>query len=187
LTENQGGEEYPTNRKKAQRIGHILHRSCFLKLVTEGKIEEKIEVMGRCGRRCKKLLDDLQEKEQILETERQSTRSHSVKNSLYKRQWTFHKTDYRMNEGYTKLYYQKFLHNILFPVYVQAWIKFVSLLQNTCSVKLESCSLLQERFILKITNGNPSSYNKMLHCHTTHLNKSTVPTSISQNFKQPEN
>jgi len=141
--------------------------------------------MGRWGRRCKKLLDDLQEKEQILEIKRQNTRSHSVKNSLCKRQWTFHKTDYGMNKGYTKLYYQKFLHNILFPEYVQAWIKFVSLFQETCSVKLDSCILLQDHFILKIRNRNPSSYNKMLHHHITRLNKSTVPTSISQNFKQP--
>jgi hypothetical protein len=51
----------------------------------EGKIEEKTEVMGRQGIRCKKLLDDLQIKEQILEIERQNTRSHSVKNSLYKK------------------------------------------------------------------------------------------------------
>jgi hypothetical protein len=95
-----------------------LCRNCLPKLVIEGKIEEKIEVMGRRGRRCKKLLDELQVKKQILEIERQSTRSQSVKNSPYKKQWTLHKTDYRLNEGYTKLYYQKFLHNILFPEYV---------------------------------------------------------------------
>jgi hypothetical protein len=94
------------------------------------------------------------------------SRTHSIK-----RLWTSHKTDYRINEGYTKLYYQKFLHNILFPEYVQAWIKFVSLFQKTCSVKLDSCILLQESCNLKIRNRNPSSYNKMLHCQTTCHNK----------------
>ena len=156
-----------TERRKAKWISHILRRNCLLKLVIEGKIEEKIEVTGRRGRRRKKLLDYLQVKEQILEIERQNTRSYSVKSSLYKKQWTLHKTDYRMNEGYTKLYYQKFLHNILFPEYVQAWIKFVSLFQKTCSVNLDSCILLQECFILKIRTRNPSSCNKTLHYHTT--------------------
>jgi hypothetical protein len=42
-----------------------LLRNCLLKLVIGAKIEEKREVMGRQGRRCKKLLDDLQEKRAI--------------------------------------------------------------------------------------------------------------------------
>jgi hypothetical protein len=33
----------------------------------------------------------------ILEIERKSTRSHSVKNCLWKKLWTCRKTDYRMN------------------------------------------------------------------------------------------
>ena len=37
-------------RRKANWTGHILHRSCLLKHVTE-YIEEMIEVMGRGGRR----------------------------------------------------------------------------------------------------------------------------------------
>jgi hypothetical protein len=55
-----------------------LHRNCLLKHVIERKIGGGIELKGR--RRCKKLLDDL--KETILETERGSTRSLYVKNSL---------------------------------------------------------------------------------------------------------
>jgi len=43
--------------RKAKRIGHILCRSCFLEHVAE----EKIEGMGRRGRRRKWLLDDLNE------------------------------------------------------------------------------------------------------------------------------
>ena len=48
-------------RRKADWIGHTLRRNCFLKHVTEGKIEGRIEVMGRHGRRHKQLLDDLKE------------------------------------------------------------------------------------------------------------------------------
>jgi hypothetical protein len=48
-------------RRKAKWIGQILHRNCLLKHVIEGKIEGRIEVTGRRGRRCKQLLDDLQE------------------------------------------------------------------------------------------------------------------------------
>ena len=48
-------------KRKANWIGHILRRNCFLKQVTEGKIQGGIEVTGRQGRRCRKLLDDLKE------------------------------------------------------------------------------------------------------------------------------
>jgi hypothetical protein len=47
---------------KANWIGHILHRKCLLQWVTEGKIQGEIEVTGRQGRRCRKLLDDLKER-----------------------------------------------------------------------------------------------------------------------------
>jgi hypothetical protein len=43
-------------------IGHILQRNCLLQQVTEGKIKGVIEVTGRQGRRCRKLLDDLKER-----------------------------------------------------------------------------------------------------------------------------
>jgi len=49
-------------RRKDDWIGHILCRNCRLKRVIEGKIEERIEVTGRRGRRRKKLLDELKEK-----------------------------------------------------------------------------------------------------------------------------
>jgi hypothetical protein len=49
-------------RRKANWIGHILHRNCLLKHVIEGKLEGRIEMMGRRGRRHKQLLDDLKEK-----------------------------------------------------------------------------------------------------------------------------
>jgi hypothetical protein len=50
------------NRKKANWIGHVLRRNCLLKHVIEGKIEGRIEVRRRRGRRRKQLLDDLKEK-----------------------------------------------------------------------------------------------------------------------------
>ena len=47
---------------KANWIGHILRRNCLLQRVTEGKIQGGIEVTGRQGRRCRKLLNDLKER-----------------------------------------------------------------------------------------------------------------------------
>jgi hypothetical protein len=49
-------------RRKANWIGHILPRNCLLKRVIEGKIEGRIEMTGKRGRRRKQLLDDLKEK-----------------------------------------------------------------------------------------------------------------------------
>jgi hypothetical protein len=49
-------------RRKANWIGHILRRNCLLKHVIEGKLEVRIEMTGRRGRRRKQLLDDLKEK-----------------------------------------------------------------------------------------------------------------------------
>jgi hypothetical protein len=43
-------------------IGHILRGNCLLRQVIEGKIKGGIEVIGRRGRRRRKLLDDLKER-----------------------------------------------------------------------------------------------------------------------------
>jgi hypothetical protein len=48
--------------RKANWIGHILHRNCFLQRFTEGKVQGGIEVTGRQRRRRTKLLDDLKER-----------------------------------------------------------------------------------------------------------------------------
>jgi len=40
-------------RRKDNWMGHVLPRNCLLKYVTEEKIEERIEVTGRRGRRRK--------------------------------------------------------------------------------------------------------------------------------------
>jgi len=49
-------------QRQANCIGHILGRNCLLKHVIEGKIEGRVEVTARRGRRRKQLLDDLKEK-----------------------------------------------------------------------------------------------------------------------------
>jgi hypothetical protein len=49
-------------RRKDYWIGHILRRNCLLKHLIEGKLEGRIEMTGRRGRRRKQLLDDLKKK-----------------------------------------------------------------------------------------------------------------------------
>jgi hypothetical protein len=58
-------------RRKADWICHILLRNCLVKYVIEGKLDGRIPMTGRRGRRRKQLLDDLKEKKRcwILEEE----------------------------------------------------------------------------------------------------------------------
>jgi len=49
-------------KRKANWIGHILRRNCLLQQVIERKIKGGIEVMGRQGRRHRKLLNDLKDR-----------------------------------------------------------------------------------------------------------------------------
>ena len=49
-------------KRKANWIGHILRRNCLLKQVIEGKTKGEMGVTRRRGRRCKKLLDDLEDR-----------------------------------------------------------------------------------------------------------------------------
>jgi len=53
---------FEISKRKANWIGHILRRNCILQRVIEGKIKGGIEMTGRRGRRCRKLLDDLKER-----------------------------------------------------------------------------------------------------------------------------
>jgi hypothetical protein len=53
---------HTVKRKMADWFGRILRRNCILKSVIEGKIEGKIAVTGRGGRRRMQLLDDFKEK-----------------------------------------------------------------------------------------------------------------------------
>jgi hypothetical protein len=49
-------------RRTANCVGHILRRNWLLKHVIEGKIERRIDVTWRRGRRRKQLMNDLKEK-----------------------------------------------------------------------------------------------------------------------------
>jgi len=49
-------------RRKANWIGHILHKTCLLRHVFEGQIEGRSVVTARRGGRLKQLLGDLKEK-----------------------------------------------------------------------------------------------------------------------------
>jgi hypothetical protein len=58
---------HTVKRRKANWIGHILRRNCLLKHVIDGKLEGRIEMTGRRGRRRKQLLYDLKEKRRYCE------------------------------------------------------------------------------------------------------------------------
>ena len=50
------------SKRKANWIAHILRRNCLLQRVNEGKLKGGMEVIGRRGRRRRKLLDELKER-----------------------------------------------------------------------------------------------------------------------------
>jgi hypothetical protein len=67
--------------RTANWIGHILRRNCFLKHVIEGKLDGRIEMPVRRGRRRKQLLVDVKEnrrywklKEEVLDCNLRRTR-----------------------------------------------------------------------------------------------------------------
>jgi len=64
---------------KANWIGHILRRNCLLQWVIKENIKGGIEVTGRRGRRCRKLLDDLKERRGY---------SHLKEEALDRTKWT---------------------------------------------------------------------------------------------------
>jgi hypothetical protein len=49
---------YEIRTRKANCFGYILRRNCLIQRVIKGKIQNWIEMRGRQGRRCRKLLDD---------------------------------------------------------------------------------------------------------------------------------
>jgi hypothetical protein len=68
-------------------IKSVRYSSSLLKHVIEGKLEGRVEVTVRQGRRCKQLLDYFKEKEDtVIYTG--SIRSQCVEKSLWKRLWT---------------------------------------------------------------------------------------------------
>jgi hypothetical protein len=93
-------------RRKANWIGHILRRNCLLKHVIKGKLEERIEMTGRRGRRRKQLLDDFKEKRRYWKLKEEALDRTLWKTGFGRALRTCRKTDYRMNEYY---WYIKFL------------------------------------------------------------------------------
>jgi hypothetical protein len=60
--EEQRNILHEIRKRMANWIGHILRRNCLLQRVIKGKIQGGIEVIGRRGRKRRKLLDDLKER-----------------------------------------------------------------------------------------------------------------------------
>jgi hypothetical protein len=69
-------------QRKDNWIGQILRRTLLVKHLIQRKINGRIEVTERRGRRRKKLLVDLKEKRGLLELKRACNSSHSVEMSL---------------------------------------------------------------------------------------------------------
>jgi hypothetical protein len=84
-------------RRKAHWIGHTLRRNCLLNHVAEGKIQGRIEVRRIRRTRRRQLLDVLDEKRGFCKL-KDTTRSHSVETSLWKRLWTYRKINNRIND-----------------------------------------------------------------------------------------
>ena len=81
--------------KRRQLTGLVI--SCVGTAFWNTLLKERIEVMGRRGRRVKQLLDDLKER-RATGDERRSTRSHPLENWLWKWLWTCRKADCGMND-----------------------------------------------------------------------------------------
>ena len=84
------------NKRKANCMGHILHRNCLLKYVIEGKLEGRIEVTGRRGKRRKDQMDDREGKRVCLKLETE-TLDCALESSLWKKLNKCRKTNYRTN------------------------------------------------------------------------------------------
>jgi hypothetical protein len=74
-------------RRKENWIGHILHRNCLLKHVIGGKIEGRVKVTRRQGRRRTQKLDDLNEARGYWELKEEALDC-TLENSLWKRMMT---------------------------------------------------------------------------------------------------
>ena len=86
------------NRTKVKRIGHSWRRNCLLKHVIEGKIEGRIEVTGRLGRRREQLLDDVKETRGCWKLKEEALDRTVWRNGFRKRLGTCRKADCRRNE-----------------------------------------------------------------------------------------
>jgi len=78
-------------------IGHTLRRNSIVKRVIDRKIERRIKVIGRRGRRSKQLLGTLWIRKHAADRKRKH-RNTSVENSCRKKLWTCRKTGYVINQ-----------------------------------------------------------------------------------------
>ena len=73
---------------------YILRRNWLLQQVIEGKIKGGIEVTGRQGRRCRKLLDDLKERRGWCNLKEEALDRTMWRARFGRGFWTCRKTDY---------------------------------------------------------------------------------------------
>jgi hypothetical protein len=62
LDEVEEQQAHTTNIRNANCTGHTLLRNCLLKHIIKGKIDGRIAVTRRRGRRRKQILDDVRKK-----------------------------------------------------------------------------------------------------------------------------
>ena len=88
----QGNILYEIRKWKANWIGHILRRNCFLIQVIEGKIKGEMEVTRIRGRRRRKiLLDDLKDRRGYSHLKKEAL---DVDESFWRGFWTCRQTEY---------------------------------------------------------------------------------------------
>ena len=78
---------YKVKSSKANCIGHILLRNCLLNQPSEVKIEGRIKVTGRRGRRGKQSLDRLKETKEYWKLKAEALDSTLWRTRFWERLW----------------------------------------------------------------------------------------------------
>jgi hypothetical protein len=94
----EGNILHTIKRRKANWLGHILRKNCLLKHIIEGKLEGRIEMTGRQGRRCKQLLDDLKKKRRYWKLKEEALNRTLWRTCFGRGYGPVRTTDYRMND-----------------------------------------------------------------------------------------
>jgi len=79
-------------------IGHTVRQDCLLGHVIDGKIQERIQVTGRRGRRRKKLMDDLAQKRGYSKSREEAPDRTVLRSGSGTDYWTCRKTYNKTNE-----------------------------------------------------------------------------------------
>ena len=117
-------------KRKANWIGHILRRNCLLQWVIEGKIKGGIEVTGRRGRRCRKLLDDLKDRRGYSHLKEEALDRTMLDSWLWMRLRTCRKATKWMNDCTVTLFQHIFENNFHINVKVKVKVKVKFSLQQ---------------------------------------------------------